>query len=85
MSDFAYLQGEAVGMPYSAVEYRLKLKENFSDWTGKLVVVRDASGAEIARGVLAGFKPEQALGLTLDGGHPSVPGGLTVRYLPSLP
>lgn len=43
---------------YNAIDYRAKLKGAFSTWTGKSVVVRNARGAELARGKLLGFSPD---------------------------
>lgn len=69
-----------MGTFYSAADYRANLKNDFGAWSGKDVIVRDHGNSEIARGVLGGFQPKAALGLTLDGGQTNLPGCATYDF-----
>ncbi|VEG16095.1 Uncharacterised protein [Mycolicibacterium phlei] len=41
---------------YSATEYRNNLKNDYSTWANRNIVVRDASGALLVEGVVAGLQ-----------------------------
>lgn len=55
-------------------------REDFGMWTGREVVVRDARGVELARGVLKGFTYQSRLGLRMDGSTVGKPGSLLYSF-----
>lgn len=65
---------------YSTARLQELHREDFGMWTGRQVVVRDARGVELARGILKGFTYQSRLGLRLDGSTVGKPGSLRYSF-----